>query len=253
MLNLVDTHIHLDAPELDGSGPQLLPAAQQAGIRSFIVPGVRVSGWAAMLALAEHHPSVYAAPGLHPAHADQWGRAAAAQLRELTTRAKVVAIGEIGLDGAVGPDLPTQTRVLRQQLEIALDAGLPVLLHARKATGALLDILIEMGIGDQVGGIWHGFSGSLQMAERLISSGFLIGVGPILLRANARKLPEVVTAIPLEAMVLETDLPDMAATPERLVEVASRLAELRRLPLTSVSQATTMTAQRLFGLAQDNN
>ena len=251
MLNLIDTHIHLDAPELNGCGPQLLPAAQQAGIQSYVVPGVRVSGWPGMVALAERYAGVYAAPGLHPAYADQWNAVAAGQLRELAAKAPVVAIGEIGLDGAVGPDLKRQEQVLRAQLDIALEAGLPVLLHARKALGHLLEVLLEMKIGEQVGGIWHGFSGSLQLAERLISAGFLLGVGPILLRENARKLPEVVAAVSLQALVLETDLPDMASRPEALLAIGSRIAEIKQQDMHTIAAVTTANAENLFRRAQD--
>ncbi len=247
MLNLIDTHIHLDAPELEGDGPQLLPTARQAGIGGFIIPGVRVSGWAGMVELTKLYNGVYAAPGLHPAYADQWSPAAAAQLQEMSAEPRVVAIGEIGLDGAVGPSLELQEQVLRDQLEIAVAARLPVLLHARKATGRLFDILMELQIGNQVGGIWHGFSGSLELAEQLVAAGFLLGVGPILLRDNARKLPAVVKAMPLSALVLETDLPDMAAQPDRLYAVAERIAELRGAELTLIAAATTTNVENLFG------
>ncbi len=247
MLNLIDTHIHLDAPELEGHGPLLLPAARQVGIGAFIIPGVRVSGWPGMVALATHHAGVFAAPGLHPAYADQWNSSAAAQLCELAADPRVVAIGEIGLDGAVGPDLDFQEQVLREQLDIAVAAKLPVLLHARKATGRLFNILKELQIGKQVGGIWHGFSGSLELAEQLVSAGFLLGIGPILLRDNARKLPAVVKAIPLSALVLETDLPDMAEQPDCLLAVAGRIAELRGEPLAHVTVATTANVENLFG------
>ncbi len=251
MLPLVDTHIHLDAPELDGGGPGVLAAARQRGVVSFVVPGVRVSGWPSLVRLAGQWPGVYAAPGLHPAYAGQWNEAAAGQLRALTRESGMVAIGEIGLDGAAGPDRKCQETVLRDQLAIALDASLPVLLHARQATGRLLEVLKELQVGKRVGGIWHGFSGSLQVAQRLADMGFLIGVGPILLRDNARKLPEAVRALPLECLVLETDLPDMADHPGTLVDVAERVAELRREALEMVAATTTDNARKLLGLNRE--
>ncbi|MCD6187364.1 MAG: TatD family hydrolase [Desulfuromusa sp.] len=248
MISLIDTHIHLDAPELGGQGLKLLPEAQRCGIDRLVVPGVRVSGWAGMLALAEKTENVYLAPGLHPAYADQWNAAAASQLRELTQQPKVVAIGEIGLDGTVAIPLPQQEIVFRAQLDIALDVGLPVLLHARDATGAVLTILRELGIGQRIGGIWHGFSASIQVAQDLVELGFKIGVGPILLRENARKLPDAVKVLPASALVLETDLPDMAETPETLVRVAEKIAELRSASLDEVARTTTENAQQLFEL-----
>jgi len=246
MISLTDTHIHLDAPELSGQGLDLLPEAQQCGINHFVVPGVRVSGWSGMLALAKNAENVYLAPGLHPAYADQWNDAAASQLRELAQQAKVVAIGEIGLDGTVAIPLSQQEIVFRAQLDIALDAGLPVLLHVRETTGAVLTILRELEIGQKIGGIWHGFSASLPVAEELVELGFKIGVGPILLRSNARKLPNAVKMLPSAALVLETDLPDMAETPETLLQVAEKVALLRGESLAEVAEFTTRNAFQLF-------
>ncbi len=246
MLPLIDSHIHLDASELLGAGADLLPQARQAGIGRFIVPGVRVTGWPGLLTQAAQQPDVFAAPGLHPAYAGQWTASAAQQLREICQQPKVVAIGEIGLDGVAGPPLEQQELVLRAQLQIALEAGLPVLLHGRKATGRLLEILRELQVGSRLGGVWHGYSGSLPVAQQLVALGFKLGVGPILLRASARKLPEVVVALPAEALILETDLPDMAATPAVLVAVAQKLAELRGWSLAETAQITSGNAKQLF-------
>ena len=247
MLDWFDTHIHLDASELNGRGLDFLPAAQKCGINKFIVPGVRVSGWTGMLALTENAENVYLAPGLHPAYADQWTPEAEQCLRELTVQPKVIAIGEIGLDGTTGPALQQQEIALRAQLQVALDGGLPVLLHARQATGRLLAILRELKIGQKIGGVWHGFSGSLQVAQELVELGFLLGVGPVLLRKNARKLPHAVKLLSASAFVLETDLPYMTETPEALVLVAEKVAELRGVSLDDVARITTENARQLFG------
>ncbi|OEU74444.1 MAG: hypothetical protein BA864_11495 [Desulfuromonadales bacterium C00003093] len=246
MIPLVDTHIHLDAPELRGAGINLPAEARRQGIDTFVIPGVQLGGWQRLVDLAEQATGVYAAPGLHPAYAGQWSAQAAQQLRVLVNHPKVVAIGEIGLDGAVEPPMSEQEQLLREQLQIAVSAGLPVLLHARRATGPLLDILRELEIGNKVGGIWHGFSGSLQVAQQLVQLGFKIGVGPILLRGNARKLPQAVSALPASALVLETDLPDMAETPGTLLDVARKIAELRGISLATVAQITTENARGLF-------
>ncbi len=248
MISLIDTHIHLDAPELSGTGFDLLKPAIAQGIGKFIVPGVCVSGWQPLVRSVDLHPAVYAAPGLHPAYAGQWSAASRSQLAELAGHEKVIAIGEIGLDGVIGPPLEVQERVLRDQLQLALESGLPVLLHGRKATGRLLDILRELQIGRRVGGIWHGFSGSLQVAEELARLGFKIGVGPILLRKSARKLPQVVINLPAEALVLETDLPDMAERPETLVAVAEKVAELQGSTLEEVARITNENVSSLFAI-----
>ena len=246
MISLIDTHIHIDAPELNKQGLSLLPEAQQCGIDRFVVPGVRVSGWAGLLDLAKNAENVYLAPGVHPAYSAQWNDAAAIQLRELTHQSKVVAVGEIGLDGTVGPAIQQQEMVLRAQLQVALDVEVPVLLHARQATGQLLSILRELEIGKRIGGIWHGFSASIQAAQELVELGFKIGVGSVLLRENARKLPDAVKMLPASALVLETDFPDMAERPEVLLKVAEKVAELRGWSLEDVAQITTENVDRLF-------
>ena len=246
MFSLIDTHIHFDAPELNGRGLDLLPEAQKCGINYFVVPGVRVNGWSGLHDLAENNERVYLAPGLHPAYADQWTPEAELALRELATYRKVVAIGEIGLDGTVGPSIELQEMVLRAQLQIALDASLPVLLHVRQATGQLLVILRELQIGKRIGGIWHAFSASLPVAQELVDLGFKIGIGPLLLRENARKLPEVVGSLPTSVLVLETDFPDMAEKPEALLQVAERVAELRDCSVEEVARVTADNANQLF-------
>lgn len=246
MISLVDTHIHIDAPELNGQGVDFLPQEEQCGISHFIVPGVRVSGWSGMLALAKNRENVYLAPGLHPAHAGQWNDETANQLRALVRQPKVVAIGEIGLDREVAVSLLKQEVVFCAQLKIALAADLPVLLHVRGATGAVLAILKDLNIGPRIGGIWHGFSESLAVAEELVALGFKLGVGPILLRNNVRKLPAAVNELPASALVLETDFPDMTETPETLLAIATQVAKLRDCSVAEVAQFTTENAAQLF-------
>jgi len=214
-----------------------------------LMPGVRVADWKRLLELARCLPGVYVAPGLHPVYAEQWSSAAAEQLRELTRESQVVAIGEIGLDAVVGPSLEAQEIVFRTQLEIALDADLPVTLHCRKTTGRVIAILHELAIGERIGGIWHGFSGSVQIAQDLVRLGFKIGVGPILLRESARKLPRAVLELPEDALVLETDAPDMIEKPEGLIRVAEKLAELKGWTLGKTMQVTGDNARQLFKMS----
>ena len=237
-----DTHIHLLAPEWQQSPQELFAAAKTAGIDKLLMPGVRVADWPALLALAQQLAGVYFAPGLHPAYADQWDSDAGEKLEALTAMEEVVAIGEIGLDAVAGPPLDEQEKVFRAQLRIALAAGLPVLLHCRETTGRVLAILRELEVGRRVGGIWHGFSGSVQVAHELAGLGFKIGVGPILLRASARKLPQAVVVLPDDALVLETDAPDMIAGPEGLLQVAQQLAALKGWSLEDTARITGKNA-----------
>jgi TatD DNase family protein len=246
MMNWFDTHIHLSAPEWRESPQRLSVRASNAAIDALLMPGVRVDDWPRLLALAQELTEVYVAPGLHPIYAEQWTAVAATQLAALAGEAEVLAIGEIGLDAVTGSSLDVQERVFREQLQIALEANLPVLLHSRKTTGRVLAILRELNIGRQVGGIWHGFSGSVEVARELVALGFKIGVGPILLRESARRLPQAVVALPNEALVLESDAPDMIEDPLGILRVASSLAELKNWTLEQTARITTANARQVF-------
>ncbi len=246
MISWFDTHIHLLASEWQESPQKLSALAKEAAIDRLLIPGVRIDEWPRLLALAQQLPEVYVAPGLHPIYAEQWNADTAQQLTALAAEADVVAIGEIGLDAVAGESLDTQERVFRDQLLIALEAGLPVLLHSRQTTGRVLAILRELQIGCRIGGIWHGFSGSVEVARELAALGFKIGVGPVLLRDSARRLPQAVAALPDEALVLETDAPDMIEDPLGLLRVASRLAELKNWTLEQTARMTSANARQVL-------
>lgn len=248
MFAYFDTHIHLFAPEWSDAVEDLHHQARAAGIIEMLMPGVRVGDWDKLLGYSRALDGAYFAPGLHPAFADQWDERAEQRLRALTQEATVVAIGEIGLDGVYGPALDVQEAVFRRQLEIAMDSDLPVLLHCRNRMGAMIKILREMSIGQRVGGVWHAFSGSVDSARGLIDLGFKLGVGPILLRENARKLPRVVAELALEDLLLETDAPDMIDRSDGVVAVAQRLAEIKGLSVEEVVDVTRRNAANLFGL-----
>jgi TatD DNase family protein len=248
---LCDTHIHLLAPEWNASAAQRLSRLAQSGVGLLVQPGVRAADWEALIALAQEHPGVYAAPGLHPLCSADWSSELGVQLGRLCQLSEVVAIGEIGLDGMLEVSQQVQETAFRAQLKIAIEVGLPVLIHCRRQTAAVLKLLRQTEVR-RVGGIWHGFSGSLETAEQAIALGLLIGVGPVLLRDNARKLPATVKHLPAEVLVLETDAPDMAAAPGTLLKVAARLAELRGWSLEEAADITTANARRLLKL-QDTN
>jgi len=248
-MRLSDTHIHLLASEWQEPVADRIDSARQLGIGLLLQPGVRGLDWPELLALAEEYDEVYAAPGLHPMCAEDWSHACAAQLRTLSIRAKVIAIGEIGLDALVDVDMARQRQAFDAQVRIACEAKLPLLIHCRKCTDAVLNILQEFG--DRLnGGIWHGFSGSSETAQQIIKLGFALGVGPVLLRENARKLPEALKDIPDDMLVLETDAPDMATEPETLLAVAQRLAVLRGWTEAECVRLTTTNANRILKLGE---
>jgi TatD DNase family protein len=251
---LFDTHAHLDAEPLLAALDGELAAAGAAGVGDWVVPGVAPAGWPQLLAAVRRVPGARAAPGVHPLAAATWNAEVAEELRRLLARPETVAVGEIGLDALLEtPAAEVQERAFRAQLRLALAAGRPVLLHCRRATGRLLEILREEG-AQQVGGILHAFSGSVESALAGIGLGFAIGFGGPLTYPNARRCVEVLQRIPPEWVVLETDAPDLAPHPYRgepnrpawLPLIAGRVAEIRGWSAAQTARLTTANARRVL-------
>jgi TatD DNase family protein len=254
MTELIDTHVHLDYLAAPLAAVE---EARGAGVGRLLLPGVRREGWAGLCRLAATLPGVLAAPGLHPQAADEWDAAAAKELAALLNAGPVVAVGEIGLDRLLErPAAAQQELAFRGQLRLAVAAGLPVLIHCRRASDRLLRILREEG-GERVGGILHAFSGSRETALAAIDLGFAIGFGGPLTWENARRGPELLQALPATAIVLETDAPDLPPQPHRgrenrpawLPLIAARVAELRGWSLEETARITTANARRILRLA----
>jgi len=251
---LVDTHIHLDyLTDL----PQALAAARNCGVGGWVVPGVDPAHWPQLMQAVAATPGAWAAPGVHPLAAGSWRPEVAARLRQLAADRSTVAIGEIGLDRLAGPGLAVQEAVCREQIAIARDAGRPLLLHCRGATGRLLALLHSSGAA-AVGGIAHAFSGSQESARQLIGLGFALGIGGVVTFPEARRLAEVVRTVPAEWLVLESDAPDLpphphrgqANRPEWLTLIAARVAELRGWTAAETARITTANARRILRLPQ---
>lgn len=252
MIRYIDTHIHLDRlvePELS------LREAEQVGVVAWVVPGVTPEQWPQVMATGLLHKQVYLAPGIHPQAAGFFRKTHLDELRQLLSHEKAVAIGEVGLDRQVDADWQKQKELFIEMIHLARETKKPLLIHARRSTEPILELLQTEG-GDQVGGIFHAFSGSLETARKIIDMGFLLGVGGVVTWQTARRLPEVVRDVPAEALVLETDAPDMTPTPHRgqpnrpayLDLVARRVAELRSWGLAETAQQTTLNACRALGL-----
>ncbi len=255
-----DTHVHLDRLPADLDPATEVERARLHGIQRFLVPGVEPRHWQRLLELARTLPGCLAAPGVHPLAADRWDQEIADQLKTGLTHKRVVAIGEIGLDGTLSsPTLATQEQALRGQLRLAREAGLPVLLHCRNATGRLLEILHEENAGD-IGGIWHAFSGSIETALAAIKLNFALAFGGSLTWPGARRGPEVLRDLPPESIVLESDAPDMAPHPHRgtvnrpayLIFIAQQVAEIRGWSREQTAQITSANACRVLGLQPAN-
>lgn len=247
---LIDTHCHLDLPPLLNQLDALLTEARAAGVSKWIVPAVHPDGWQQISELAGKHPALRPAYGIHPLHA---ASTTAEQLEQLNSLAQAgVAIGEIGLDATYG-NLEQQEALFREQLKIARQHCLPVLIHCRKATGRILTILREERAG-QIGGIMHAFSGSLESAREFIKLGFAISLCGTLTWHNAVRPALLAAQLPLEQLVLETDAPDLSPadhpdTPNRpawLQATALKLAIIKEATITEIARQTSATAQRVI-------
>jgi len=207
---LIDTHCHLDLEPLSLRLAMVVADAHLAGVTHFVVPGVHPDGWERMACLAREQECIFPAFGIHPMHADVADDGNLSRLAALSSSG--VAIGEIGLDPSYAVPMECQELAFRNQLRLAVSLGLPVLIHCRRAFQQTLQILQEEG-AQRVGGIMHAFSGSSEMAREFIRLGFAISISGMVTRDNSVRLARVAGELPLEALVLETDAPDM--TPQR--------------------------------------
>lgn len=252
-----DTHVHLDADPLHENLDREVRRARQVGVGHFLLPGVRREGWQRVLSVARAVPGALVAPGLHPLAAEEWNEEAAAALTDLFSDPLTVAVGEIGLDALIdSPAMEAQELAFRGQLRLAVEAGLPVLIHCRRATGKLFDILRQEE-AQRIGGILHAFSGSIETAREAVRLGFVLGFGGPLTYPNARRIPEVLRQVPEEAIVLETDAPDLSPHPHRgdanspanLPLIARRVAEVRGWSEEETARITTANAERVLKIS----
>ncbi len=252
---LFDTHAHMDDRAFDEDRDALLASLPEAGVRLVMNPGCSLESSRNVDKLTKAYDFLYGAVGSHPDVADEVNEDVLAEYAELCKQnSKLRAIGEIGLDYHY-EDIPRQIqqRAFRLQLGLARELGLPVIIHDRDAHGDCLEILRDF---PEVRGVFHCYSGSLEMARELVKQGWFIGFTGVLTFKNARKALEVAAAIPLEQLVLETDCPYMAPEPYRgkrnhpgyLHRMAEKLAELRGLPLEEIRRITTENGKRLYGL-----
>ena len=212
---LIDTHCHLDAPEFDADRPAVIERARQAGVRGIVIPAVMRANFAVVRDLAHATPGACYALGIHPLYVDRSDEADLDALDAALAAARddprLVAIGEIGLDFFVPafntPELRVrQERFYTRQLDLARRHGLPVLLHVRRSQDTLLKHLRRR---PPIGGIAHAFNGSFQQAEQFIAQGFALGMGGAMTFERALQIRRLAAEFPAEALVLETDAPDI--------------------------------------------
>jgi TatD DNase family protein len=265
---LIDTHCHLDFDAYDGLRDEIVAEAAAHGVTRLINPSTDLVRAPAVLRLAETYPGVYAAVGVHPTSTTDFSPASVVTLRTLAAHPKVVAIGEIGLDyyWDTAPKA-TQWAALEAQLALAAELGLPAILHNREASDDLLDILarwvstLPASLRDRPG-VLHSFSAPLPVAERALALGFYLGfTGPLTFK-NADDLRHVAARVPLDRLLVETDGPFLTPHPYRgrrpnhpayVRFIAERLAALHGIPFEDMAQQTTLNAQRLFALPDDQH
>lgn len=249
---LIDTHCHLDAAEFDADRDAVYAAAMAAGVGRIVVPGVTVNRNFRPKSTIAEYPACVEAYGIHPLYVDQSSLEDLPRLRGWLQQAPPVAVGEIGLDFYVaGLDTERQTHFFVEQLKLAREFDLPVLLHVRRAVDPVLKQLRRIGVR---GGIAHAFNGSRQQADEFIKLGFVLGFGGAMTFDGSTRIRELAKTLPLESIVLETDAPDIPPawlnrgrnSPAELPRIADTLAELRGLSRNEVVAATAANARRIL-------
>lgn len=252
---LFDTHAHYDDEQFDADRAKLLSALPEDGVSLVVNPGCDLASSLCARALAREYAHIYAAVGYHPENCGEYLESDLDVLRELAGDPKVVAIGEIGLDyyWAENPPKEFQQKVFRDHMALAQELSLPVIVHDREAHADTLAIVKEF---PNVCGVFHCFSGSVEMARELWKMGWYVGFDGPLTYKNAKKVVEVAREAPLERILLETDAPYMSPVPVRgkrndsrnLVHIVRALAQLRGLDEESVAAQTMENGKRLFGI-----
>ncbi|HEY0197978.1 MAG TPA: TatD family hydrolase [Rhodanobacter sp.] len=254
MFNLIDSHVHLDDDEFAADRDAVIQRAAQKGVGAMIIPSVDAASWPRIGSICAEHPQLHPAYGLHPLFLSNHAPGHVEMLSSWIAGHAAVAVGEIGLDfHADGLDRQLQQRYFESQLNIAGERNLPVIVHAR---GAIEETTLTMRRMGGLRGVVHSFSGSEQQAEQLWRMGFHIGIGGPVTYDRARRLRRIVAAMPIEFLLLESDAPDQPDSshhgqrnePAHIADVLRTIAELRGEPESSIADATTANAKRLFGL-----
>lgn len=257
-MNFIDTHCHLNDEKFSADLEEVYIRAKNSGVTKIINFGATLEDSVQAVELAKKFSGMFAGVGIHPEEIENFAENNSVEkIFSLAKEKKVVAIGEIGLDYHWEKDSEMrklQQKIFIEQLELARQINLPVCIHEREAHGDTLKILKSNGHG--LRGVLHCFSGSLEMAKEVWKMGWLIGIdGPVTFK-NSAKLPEIVKAAPREMILLETDAPYLAPTPNRgkrnepsyLIDIAKKISEIRGESLEDIAEYTTQNAKNLYGL-----
>ncbi len=249
-----DTHAHYDDKAFEADRGALLENLYESGVELIITPGCTLESSRKAILLAETHPFVYAAVGIHPEELDDYTDGALSEIEQLASHPKCAAIGEIGLDYYWDDTRKTEQKELfLRQAEFAAKIGKPVIVHDREAHGDSMEIVKSVR---NLRGVFHCYSGSAEMAKELLKMGWYLGFdGPVTYK-NARKTLEVLEICPLDRILIETDSPYLSPVPLRgkrnnsanLEYIAAKIAEVKGESLENICRITTENGKRLFGI-----
>ena len=261
---IVDSHAHLDLPVFGKDRDQVIARARQQGVSVIINVGLNVGSSQASLKLAQDYPDVFAAVGFYPNEASRMMNNDLSSLAELTEDSRVIAIGEIGLDFyRKSSPRQRQLEVFREQLDLAAELDLPVIIHCRQAHKEVLNILTHwtksVSLSGSERGVTHCFSGDIKLAQRYIELGFLVSLPGTVTYPSALDLIKVAGELPLDRLLVETDSPFLAPQlyrgrrnePSYISLVVNRIAQIRGISADLVAQATAQNAIRLFRLSNN--
>jgi len=263
-VHFVDTHCHLNSEFFDADLDDVVARARAVGVTRMVVPATRFRNISKVLAIAERYEGVYGAVGVYPRYCAEWQASDIDRLRQAAQHKRVVAIGEIGLDYSWNNRCPLekQQEVFSEQLRLAADLGLPVIIHNFQSYADCLRLVAESPLaGSDRVGVLHHFTGDYDTARRAIGLGFCLSfAGPVTYK-NARKMPTLVAKLPLSRIVIETDAPCMPPHPHRGTQgkfsrnepayiplIAQSISTFHQKSLEETARITTENAVRLFRL-----
>ena len=256
---LIDSHCHLEMPDFQRDLEQVLQRAKDAGVGYIFTIGTEEKDWRKAVEIAEAQASVYAILGIHPHNAKEIGDQTYATLRALCTHRKVKACGEMGLDFFRNfSPRDVQLRRFREQINLAKEMGLPIVVHDREAHRETLEVLKSEDAAT-CGGIVHCFSGDYEMARKCIDLGFYISLPGSLTYRNADRFREIVKRLPLGSLLIETDAPFLTPVPLRgrrnepsyVRYTAEKLAEIKKVSFEKIAEMTTANASRIYRLSSE--
>lgn len=254
---IFDTHAHYDDEAFSEDRKELLSSLKANGIENVVNISANIRSVENTLELMRQYPFIYGAIGVHPSETEELSESKIAWLEEMSRKPKVVAIGEIGLDYHWDePDKEVQKHWFVRQLKLAKKVKLPVVIHSRDAAKDTLDIMKEEK-AEEIGGVIHCFSYGVQMAREYLNMGFYLGIGGVVTFTNGKKLKEVVTYMPMDRLVLETDCPYLSPAPNRgkrnsslnLPYVVKAVSELKGISQEEVIAITSENARSLYRIS----